>query len=66
MALALKSKDADCYVSNRVFDGVRAKDAEAAAKHVARVKRLLAGTSGEDAPVQTDVAGARAAVLRPR
>ncbi|MFG1374132.1 hypothetical protein V5F32_18285 [Xanthobacter oligotrophicus] len=65
MALALKSKDADCYVSNRVFDGVRAKDTEAAAKHVARVKRLLAGTPDRGGSAQPDAVAAKAPVSRP-
>ncbi|WP_234053339.1 MULTISPECIES: hypothetical protein [unclassified Xanthobacter] len=41
MVLALKFKDVDCYISDRVFDNVRVKDGEAAARHVNRLKRLL-------------------------
>lgn len=46
MAFALKSANADCYLSNRVFEGVRVKDAETAAKHVARLKKLLGRENG--------------------
>lgn len=49
MPLALKPKDVDCYVSDRVFDGVRAKDARSAAAHIARLKSILQGSKSHGA-----------------
>lgn len=54
MRLTLKSKDADCYTSNRVFDGVRVKDADAATQHVARLKRIVGSRAAKDKPVSAD------------
>lgn len=59
MASAQKAADTDCYVSDRVFDGVRAKDASSAARHIARVRRLLgradaSGTPARPIPAPTD------------
>jgi len=41
MVALRKPQDTGRYVSDRVYDGIRHKDADAAARHVDRVKRAL-------------------------
>lgn len=41
MGALRKPQDTGGYVSDRVYDGIRHKDADAAARHADRVKRAL-------------------------